>query len=83
MTFNFQWIPELKQHAADKPYILVGCKMDMRVLARRELAMEIVDDYDGMHVSAAIDSQSFFECSAKTLVVEKWKNSIISHFRKI
>lgn len=57
----------MKEYAAGKPFVLIECKSDLREVAKQKLAMEIVDEFDGIHMSAAIDSQAFFECSAKTM----------------
>jgi len=62
-----KWIPELKSEAAGKPFVLIGCKVDLCETAKKQLCMDIVGDFDGMHMAAAIDSQAFFECSAITL----------------
>lgn len=68
VSSSFQWIPELKQFAPDKPLVLIGCKADVRSMIKTNPCMELVDDFDGMHMSATIDSQAFHECSAKTMV---------------
>jgi hypothetical protein len=64
-----KWVSEVKQFAPGKPYMLVGCKSDMRSdLIKQSYTSLIVDVFDGVNMSVDIDSQSFLETSSNTLV---------------
>jgi len=65
------WIPEINEHCAGVPIILVGTKIDLRT------KKEVVEQYhkegkklltaeDGQAVSDDIDAVRFIECSALT-----------------
>jgi hypothetical protein len=58
----------LTESAAGKTLMLIGCKVDMREREEVNFYMDVVGEFEGMHMSAAIDSQAWFECSAQTMV---------------
>jgi len=57
-----QWIPELKQNAANKPVILVGTKSDLR---KTQDTSKMLSLCDGLELKHDIGAKQFFECSAK------------------
>jgi small GTP-binding protein len=65
------WVPELKEHCPNAPYILVGMKSDLRdiVAANPEewnaKAMEAVPKSKGEDMRKLIGAQTYIECSAK------------------
>ena len=67
-----KWIPELKQHCADVPIVLVGTKVDLRDdagiisdLKKKELKPLAKDD--GEKCKKEIGAMKYCECSARTM----------------
>lgn len=68
-----KWLPELRQHAPGAPYLLVGCKADLREspeakTALADNALALVPAEQGEAVRRAIEARAYCECSAKTQV---------------
>lgn len=66
-----QWYPEIKHHAADVPFILVGTKLDLRddedalrKLEKKKMAP--VTTEQGMQMAQELGAAKYLECSAKT-----------------
>jgi Ras-related C3 botulinum toxin substrate 1 len=65
------WVPELKEHCPNTPYVLVGMKSDLRdiVAANPEewnaKEMEAVPQSRGEDMKKLIGAQAYVECSAK------------------
>lgn len=55
-----KWVPEIKQHAPRVPFLLVGCKVDLRDQDRGE-----VSTGDGLRMAEKTNALGFHECSAK------------------
>jgi small GTP-binding protein len=74
-----KWVPEVLHYCHKTPFILVGCKVDLRDQQRddsnsittgqfitKELSKRIVSKEDGQNMAARIGAYSYVECSAKT-----------------
>ena len=64
------WVPEIKEHCPDKPFILVGMKSDLRDEFEqnaenfRSKGMEPVSTAKGMEMKKKINACAYVECSA-------------------
>lgn len=72
-AFSPQWFPEIRHHAADVPFILVGTKDDLRMnedwIARlRAEGKSPKTVEDGEKLAAEIGAVKYCECSALTQV---------------
>lgn len=68
-----KWVIEVKHHAPDVPFLLVGTKLDLRddeeilaELRKKELSPKQVED--GKALAAEIGATAYMECSAVTQV---------------
>jgi|GEM_PF-2053384 len=66
-----KWLPELRQHAPGVPYLLVGCKADLREsadarTALADNALSLVTAQQGEAMRREIEARAYLECSAKT-----------------
>ena len=66
-----KWIPEIHQLCAGVPYILVGCKLDVKndPTVNKELeekGQRMLTKEQGEAMSKAVGASAFIECSAKT-----------------
>jgi Ras-related C3 botulinum toxin substrate 1 len=65
------WIPELKEHCPDVPYVLVGLKSDLRdqfadhAEEYQSQGLEPISTAKGEEFAKAINAQGYVECSAK------------------
>jgi len=62
-----KWVPEIKHHVPDAPFMLVGTKMDLRddpeVL--KKIGSALSTD-DGVRLAAELGARKYVECSALT-----------------
>ena len=62
-----KWIPEIKHHVPDAPFLLVGTKMDLRndeeVLKK---VGQVMQKSDGDALAKEVGARSYVECSALT-----------------
>jgi len=66
-----KWFPEIKHHAPDSPYLLIGTKCDLRndrsVIKQLSLkGMEIVKQAEAKILAEEIGAARYLECSALT-----------------
>jgi len=66
-----RWWPELKQCAADVPFILIGTKCDLRddqstIEALKSEGKSLVKQEDAIKLAEKIGAHKYFECSALT-----------------
>ena len=59
-----KWIPEIKEHCPDTPYILVGMKSDLRDQYSQESSDDFVSTAQGFEMSKIIQAYDYIECSA-------------------
>jgi Ras-related C3 botulinum toxin substrate 1 len=65
------WVPEVKEHCPNTPYILVGMKSDLRDIVAanpeewKSKGMEPVPQSKGEDMKKVINAQAYIECSAK------------------
>ena len=65
------WVPEVKEHCPQTPYILVGMKSDLRdqfsqhADEYRQKGMEPVASQKGEEMKKTIGAQDYIECSAR------------------
>nr|XP_006821537.1 PREDICTED: GTP-binding protein RHO1-like [Saccoglossus kowalevskii] len=67
---EFKWLPEIRSKCGeDIPFILVGCKADLRqILHNNDLhkkALDLVSIKEVERLAARFGAYAFFECSAK------------------
>lgn len=58
------WVPEITQHCKDKPFVLVGCKKDLRDEKKSKGDRDIVETERGEEMKRKIKAVSYIECSA-------------------
>jgi len=58
-----KWIPEIRRHSPDIPYLLIGTKSDLR-----EGSSNVVSIEEGQRMAKDIGALNYFECSALTRV---------------
>lgn len=68
-----QWYPEIKHHMADRPFILVGTKEDLRsnpkvIDGLRSEGKSVLTEADGQRLAAELGAARYVECSALTQV---------------
>jgi len=56
-----KWIPEIRTHCPDIPYLLIGTKSDLREGSSNVVSME-----EGQRLAKDIGALQYFECSALT-----------------
>jgi len=66
-----KWIPELKHHAPNVPYILVGTKLDLRedretIERLKERKQSPINYNQGLQMAKEIGAVKYLECSALT-----------------
>eukprot|EP00047_Mylnosiga_fluctuans_P002945 m.226698 g.226698 ORF g.226698 m.226698 type:complete len:191 (-) comp11460_c0_seq1:180-752(-) len=66
-----KWIPEMRNFCPKVPYVLVGCKSDLRddpdvVKKLREKNVTVVSAEEGRQLADRIQAYAYVECSAKT-----------------
>lgn len=66
-----KWFPEIKHHAPEAPYVLVGTKCDLRndqsIIQKLSLkGMEIVKESEAKVLAEEIGAACYMECSALT-----------------
>ncbi|KAJ6238330.1 gtp-binding protein rho5 [Anaeramoeba flamelloides] len=66
-----KWVPEIKEHCPETPYILVGCKQDLltdqQTLTRlEERGFHPIQEQQGRRLSEQIGALGYFSCSALT-----------------
>jgi Ras-related C3 botulinum toxin substrate 1 len=65
------WIPELKEHCPNVPYILLGLKSDLRDIVAanpeewKENGAQAIPSSKGEALKKLIGAQAYLECSAK------------------
>lgn len=65
-----KWVPEVRHFCPNVPFILVGCKRDMRhdpntIAALQKMGQKPVSEEEGKAVAMKIMAHSYIECSAK------------------
>jgi len=70
-NIDARWHPEIKEHEPDKPFIVVGTKMDLR--EDEELVKKLEEDGNPMksfdeykEAALAMGAEMYIECSAMT-----------------
>lgn len=66
-----KWVPEVKHFCPNTPYLLVGCKKDLRndpntIQTLKQINQAPVPMAKGMEVSQNINAFQYIECSAKS-----------------
>jgi len=66
-----KWVPEVRHFCPNVPFLLVGCKMDLRndpttIKELAKMKQEPVPYQEGVEVSKKINAEGYVECSAKT-----------------
>eukprot|EP00761_Pharyngomonas_kirbyi_P007605 gb/GECH01007615.1/.p1 GENE.gb/GECH01007615.1/~~gb/GECH01007615.1/.p1 ORF type:complete len:199 (+),score=52.58 gb/GECH01007615.1/:1-597(+) len=66
-----KWVPEIKEHAPDVPFLLVGNKLDLRddsktVKSMEERGMKPLATEEGIKMTKEVGAKFYLECSAKT-----------------
>lgn len=62
-NIKHKWIPELRHHASNVPYVLVGLKTDIRRSHPNE-SDKHVSRAEAQKLASEIGAQAYFECSA-------------------
>jgi GTPase SAR1 family protein len=67
---RWQWVPEVRHFCQNVPFILVGCKRDLRNDARtiaelKKMGQKPVSYEEGQAIAMKIMAHSYIECSAK------------------
>lgn len=65
-----KWIPEVRHFCLDVPYVLVGCKKDLRtdpgtIAELKKMHLSPVSNEQGKEVAEKINAFAYIECSAK------------------
>ncbi|KAI8076350.1 GTP-binding protein rho5 [Halteromyces radiatus] len=65
-----KWLPEVKKHCPDQPYLLVACKSDLRndpltIDELKKINAAPVSSEQGMAMATAIKAYGYVECSSK------------------
>ena len=74
MMFSWlQWVPEIKHHCPNTPFLIVGTKVDLRDDAETiekltENNQEVITREMGERFSRELKAVKYVECSAKTQV---------------
>lgn len=71
LNVRSKWYPELKVHAPDVPFIMVGTKMDMRedpetVAKLRQKRQSVITTAEGKKLAVELNAYMYIECSALT-----------------
>ena len=66
-----KWIPEIRHHAPDVPFILIGLKMDLRndpktIAELAEKKQEPISQAKGSDLCREVNGHKYLECSALT-----------------
>ncbi len=66
-----QWVPEMKAYCPRVPYVIVGCKSDLREDAARiqemnEKGQTFVEFKEAEDMAENVGARGYLECSAKT-----------------
>jgi len=66
-----KWVPEVRHFCPNVPFVLVGCKMDLRndpvtVADLKKMKQKPVPYEEGLETSRRINAYYYIECSAKT-----------------
>lgn len=61
-----KWLPEVRSCNGDKPVILVGCKLDLKVETKITHGKYSIACPQGMLVAKSIGAHAYIECSCKT-----------------
>ncbi|EGD72285.1 ARHA protein [Salpingoeca rosetta] len=66
-----KWVPEMRSYCPKVPYIIVGCKSDLREDAERKQEMAgrgqtFVEFKEAEDLAERVGAQGYLECSAKT-----------------
>lgn len=67
----YKWVPEVKHFCPGVPYVLVGCKKDLRedpttIRELQKLSQKPVSEDQGKQKSEEIEAFAYVECSART-----------------
>eukprot|EP01147_Barroeca_monosierra_P002444 gene2444-5384_t len=66
-----KWVPEMKSYCPKVPYIIIGCKADLREDQERQAELAIngqtfVTFEEAEELADRVDGKGYIECSAKT-----------------
>jgi len=66
-----KWIPEVMHHCPDLPFLLIGCKKDLRgnpqvIESLRRAGQRPVSTEEGLSVARKVGARQYIECSART-----------------
>ncbi|CEP18046.1 hypothetical protein [Parasitella parasitica] len=66
-----KWMPEVKRYCPDLPFLLVGCKTDLRqdqktIQELEKQSLKPITTYQGKEAAAKVGAYMYVECSAKT-----------------
>lgn len=61
-----QWVPEIRHHAPDVPFVLVGTKQDLRDDQNTLRGVEMVSTEAGKKAAKSLGADAYVECSSLT-----------------
>eukprot|EP00056_Hartaetosiga_gracilis_P019785 m.15991 g.15991 ORF g.15991 m.15991 type:complete len:196 (-) comp7932_c0_seq1:171-758(-) len=69
-NISTKWIPEMKQHSPKTPYVLVGCKGDLRkdearIKEMKSQGQSFVTEEAADELAQRVGAEGYIECSAK------------------
>merc|ERR1711907_5275 len=68
----YKWVPEVRHFCPGVPFVLVGCKKDLRndpttIRELQKMNQKPVTEQEGKQVKDNIQAYSYIECSAKNM----------------
>ncbi|KAI8636346.1 P-loop containing nucleoside triphosphate hydrolase protein [Parasitella parasitica] len=75
-----KWMPEVKRYCPDLPFLLVGCKTDLRhdqktIQELEKQSLKPITTHQGREAAAKVGAYMYVECSAK---MEKGVNEVFT-----
>ncbi|ESN93806.1 hypothetical protein HELRODRAFT_157785 [Helobdella robusta] len=62
---ELKWLPEIRHHCPNTPFVLVGTKLDLRP-NHGQSASGMIEKSEGVRLAKCLEAYQYAECSAKT-----------------